>query len=505
MKGGAYMAHIHETRDAETHFIINATTREISNADELPALVQHDHNSEVFTFVIPRYVDGHDMATCNKTRVHYINIDSSTKEQYADLYEVKDLHVDETDETKVVCTWLISRNATQYAGVLNFVLQYTCENDGVIDYAWNTAIFKGITVKNGINNAEQVIEDYSDILEAWKQELVILSGKRIQADHNQNDPTQPDYIKNRLAYRNSKFTDIVAQEYPEPIFGLFGVEEENEETGELEFYGDPAWLKISEPIENATSLEAAQEMCGISFDGEEIRVDDPEIPPEMLEAIEKKEYYSDEGELLGASWGFVDDFHYVYFFDKDEVSIHIPYTETDKDTGAVYEYDMILFFPEKGVYSLIIDGYTDENGNEIYYGFDKILFGGLKRIDKEFLPPEALTPTIEVDEYATLGSYNPVSSNAVAELGGNLLSAGVRISDLEQDVSNANTVATNAFNLADRISEDFVKHLGNDVPQINNRISAIEESLNNVGSIVDLLNRITMLESKVFNLEKLHN
>ena len=170
-KGGAYMAHIHEVKDAETHFIINATSREISNVAELPALVQHDHNSEVFTFVIPRYVDGHDMATCNKIRVHYINIDSATKERYADVYEVKDLKVDETDETKVVCTWTISRYATQYAGVLNFVLQYACEIDGVIDYSWNTAIFTGITVKNGINNAEQVVKDYSDVLEAWKKEL----------------------------------------------------------------------------------------------------------------------------------------------------------------------------------------------------------------------------------------------------------------------------------------------------------------------------------------------
>ena len=166
------MAHIHETKDAETHFTINATSREISNADELPALVQNDHNSERFTFVVPRFVDGHDMSNCNKTQVHYLNIDSATKAQYADVYEVDDLHIDETDETKVVCTWLISRYATQYAGSLNFIIQYACEKDGVIDYAWNTAIFKGITVKNGINNAALIMTEYTDILEKWKQEIL---------------------------------------------------------------------------------------------------------------------------------------------------------------------------------------------------------------------------------------------------------------------------------------------------------------------------------------------
>lgn len=166
------MAHIHEIKDAETHFIVDATTREISNAGELPALVQNDHNSERFTFVVPRTVDGHDMSICNKTRVHYLNIDSATKKQYADVYEVDDLHVDETDETKVVCTWLISRYATQHAGSLNFIVEYACEKDGVVDYAWNTAIFKGITVKNGINNAEQVLTEYTDILEKWKQSVL---------------------------------------------------------------------------------------------------------------------------------------------------------------------------------------------------------------------------------------------------------------------------------------------------------------------------------------------
>lgn len=168
------MAHIHEIKDAEAHFIINATTREISNAAELPALVQHDHNSERFTFVVPRYVDGHDLSICNRVRVHYINIDSATKEQYADVYEVDDLHIDETDETKVVCTWLLSRYATQHAGSLNFIVEYACESNSVIDYAWHTAIFKGITVKASIHNAEQIMTEYTDILEKWKND--VLSG-----------------------------------------------------------------------------------------------------------------------------------------------------------------------------------------------------------------------------------------------------------------------------------------------------------------------------------------
>ena len=166
------MAHIHEIKDAETHFIINATTREISNAGELPALVQGDHNSEVFTFVANRFVDGHDLTACNKVRVHYLNIDSVTRKPYADVFEVSDLHIDETDSTKVVFTWLISKYATQYAGLLNFAIHFNCETEGVIDYSWKTAAFTGIVVKSSVDSTEQIMTEYTDILEKWKQDIV---------------------------------------------------------------------------------------------------------------------------------------------------------------------------------------------------------------------------------------------------------------------------------------------------------------------------------------------
>ena len=404
------MAHIHEVKDAETHFIINATSREISNVDELPALVQHDHNSEVFTFVVPRYVDGHDMATCNKTRVHYINIDSATKERHADVYEVKDLKVDETDETKVVCTWTISRYATQYAGVLNFVLQYACENDGVIDYSWNTAIFTGITVKNGINNAEQVVKDYSDVLEAWKKELEELaaSGGSVQSDWNQNDETQPNYIKNRIAYYGRKFEDIEVVHSSEPIFGYLRFEEEGE------VYEDPLFLKVAESFDNFNSIEVTNEIVGMAIDGEEMRIDDPTMfPEENLSTVKKTSYYTDDGQLIGSGIFFGGE-PYVWVIDNDNASFDWLYSYTEND--ETYEETFPLFFPEKGIYLINMGAEDDENGNIIYYTFEKILFNDAKRIDKNLLPFEALNPIIEVDSSPEWGSQKPISSDAVMNL-----------------------------------------------------------------------------------------
>lgn len=68
------MPHTHPVIDNDLHFSINTLTREISNGSKKVKLMQGDHASEIFTFEIPRYVDGHDMSLCNKIAVHYINV-----------------------------------------------------------------------------------------------------------------------------------------------------------------------------------------------------------------------------------------------------------------------------------------------------------------------------------------------------------------------------------------------------------------------------------------------
>ena len=82
------MAHIHGVYDTDTHFIVDPVKKELTVAEgyEKVKVIQHDHNSERFTFELPRYIEGHDMSTCNKVEVHYLNICSQTKEESAGLY-----------------------------------------------------------------------------------------------------------------------------------------------------------------------------------------------------------------------------------------------------------------------------------------------------------------------------------------------------------------------------------------------------------------------------------
>lgn len=48
------MGHTHNVYDTDTHFSINPVTRMIKNeSSKKVTLIQHDHNSERFTFELP--------------------------------------------------------------------------------------------------------------------------------------------------------------------------------------------------------------------------------------------------------------------------------------------------------------------------------------------------------------------------------------------------------------------------------------------------------------------
>ena len=182
------MSHLHSVYDNDTHFSINPTTRAITNATAKSKLVQFDHNSERFTFEIPRFVEGHDMTLCDKVEIHYINVSADNKEKSNDVYLVDDMQASPADDSVAIFSWLISANATKYAGILSFLIKFECLDGETVEYAWNTDIFNDITIASGMDNGESVIAEYSDVLEAWRQEVLFGADgavTEIQAAHDQ--------------------------------------------------------------------------------------------------------------------------------------------------------------------------------------------------------------------------------------------------------------------------------------------------------------------------------
>ena len=168
------MAHIHDVYDQDNHFVIDPITRDITSQSEKISITQYDHNSERFTFEIPKIIEGHDMSRCDKVRVHFINIGSNRSNVSKGVYEVDDIRVSSDDSNMLLFSWLISRAATEYSGKLNFSIRFYCiSDDNIVDYSWATSIFTGIKISNSIDNSEAITEDYVDILEQWKSEIAM--------------------------------------------------------------------------------------------------------------------------------------------------------------------------------------------------------------------------------------------------------------------------------------------------------------------------------------------
>lgn len=151
------MAIKHGVHDTDTHFVVDPITRAAKNEKlKKVSIVRDDHNSEVFTFELPRYIEGHDMAKCNRVEVHYLNTHSLTKETSTGIYAAADFGICETDPEKVIFSWVISCGATKFAGSLAFSLHFACIDayTDEIRYWWSSATNTSITVLDSINNSE---------------------------------------------------------------------------------------------------------------------------------------------------------------------------------------------------------------------------------------------------------------------------------------------------------------------------------------------------------------
>lgn len=166
------MSHSDIIRDSEPYFIIDPETRTIrTESSGNNILVQYDHNSERFTFEIPRYVDGHDMSACSDIRIHYRNTSQSNMFTSKGVYIPDDLAVNADNEDVITFSWLLSSATTQYIGFLHFSIQFLCCVDGVVEYAWNTSVYSDIKIIESLNNTEEAVPEIVDAIEGIKSDV----------------------------------------------------------------------------------------------------------------------------------------------------------------------------------------------------------------------------------------------------------------------------------------------------------------------------------------------
>ena len=167
------MAHEHIITDSDGSFVIDVEKRSITNSSGKLVLIQYDHNSERFGFMIPRFVEGHDMAESTSIQIHYINIGSG-QESNSGVYGVTDAAVDTNNPDVIKFTWLVSSNCTQHVGSLAFAVRFACVKNGITEYSWGTQAYSGIAVSTSILNTETVVLEHADIIAAWEARIAAL-------------------------------------------------------------------------------------------------------------------------------------------------------------------------------------------------------------------------------------------------------------------------------------------------------------------------------------------
>lgn len=202
--------------DADATFIIDSLTREITTTSKKNRLLQGDHKSERFTFKMDRYIEGHDMLECkDNVFVHFRNKSSSGKDVGEYTYRVNDLAEDPTTanlpaaDQKLLFSWLVESNSTEYPGSLSFLITFakSDEVNGGYSYRWSTMINNTTTIAVGMDNGqntsdtylpnfiEELKDDVFDNAEVWFEDLMVKGGDAAVLD--ENGVLDFQYVKNK--------------------------------------------------------------------------------------------------------------------------------------------------------------------------------------------------------------------------------------------------------------------------------------------------------------------
>lgn len=205
MMSSSMPVHSHPVPDTDTYFVIDPITRKIENTNRKKSVVmQYDHNSERFTFELPRYIDGHDMLECTSITVNVDNIEAVESNNVevieprinSDAPDMTDLQINPEKPDTVISSWLISRNLTQLAGILSFSIEYKCvDSSGNVVYEWSTDKYEEIEVKSRKKNGEAAVIEHTDLLEQWRSQI-FGAGDSVMANIAAEGEAQVTAVKN---------------------------------------------------------------------------------------------------------------------------------------------------------------------------------------------------------------------------------------------------------------------------------------------------------------------
>lgn len=146
--------------EVEGHIIIDRN-RFITVPEALKRIaVEDDHRIETVTFDCPRYWDEHDLSEM-KIYINYIRYD-----KYIGSYPIDNaVTIDEDDDSIIHFDWVITREVTDVAGGLVFlVCAKKVDEYGNEENHWNSELNKDLYVSEGLEVQDIIMNEYPDLV-----------------------------------------------------------------------------------------------------------------------------------------------------------------------------------------------------------------------------------------------------------------------------------------------------------------------------------------------------
>ena len=162
--------------ETEPHIVVG-DDRIVSVPKELQRIaVQYDHDVETVTFDCPRYWDGLDMSEL------HIYVNYMRRDRVVGCYLARNVTVDTTDSTIMHFDWTISRNVSQVAGEIKFLVCIKKgDSEGNEVNHWNSELNNQMYVSEGLEVGDEFFDDYPDIILQWEEDIQRVKDELIAA------------------------------------------------------------------------------------------------------------------------------------------------------------------------------------------------------------------------------------------------------------------------------------------------------------------------------------
>lgn len=162
--------------ETEPHIVVG-DDRIVSVPKELQRIaVQYDHDVETVTFDCPRYWDGLDMSEL------HIYVNYMRRDRVVGCYLARNVTVDTTDSAIMHFDWTISRNVSQVAGEIKFLICIKKgDSEGNEVNHWNSELNNQMYVSEGLEVGDEFFDDYPDIILQWEEAVQRVKNELISA------------------------------------------------------------------------------------------------------------------------------------------------------------------------------------------------------------------------------------------------------------------------------------------------------------------------------------